>query len=164
MLVLPTGQVLFTDESNAVWIYTPNGTPNPAWQPTITAFPAVITRNTTYNIFGTLFNGMSQTNYYGDDAQNASNYPIIQVTMNAAPNHVYYGRTHNHSSMGVAQTTLPVSTQFELWSCPHNVGNPNDPSNLPRDLGAACVAETGPATLRVIANGIPSAPANVTIN
>ena len=107
---------------------------------------------------------MSQANYYGDDAQNASNYPIVQVTMNAAPNHVYYGRTHGHSSMGVAQTTLPVSTQFELWSCPHLVGNPNDPTNLPRDLGAACVAETGPATLRVIANGIPSAPVNVTIN
>jgi hypothetical protein len=172
LLMLPNGQVLFTDginvttgrAGNGVWTYTPNGTPNPAWQPTITAFPTVITRNTTYNIFGTLFNGMSQTNYYGDDMQNASNYPIVQVTMNAAPNHVYYGRTHDHSAMGVAQTTLPVSTKFELWSCPHLVGNPNDPTNLPRDLGAACVAETGPATLRVIANGIPSAPVNVTIN
>jgi hypothetical protein len=105
---------------------------------------------------------MSQANYYGDDAQNASNYPIIKVTINATGN-IYYGRTHNHSSMGVAQTTLPVSTEFELWSCPHNIGNPNDPTNLPRNLGAACVAETGPATLVVIANGIPSAAVNVTI-
>jgi hypothetical protein len=165
-LLLPNGQVMYTNETNVVWFYIPNPAtpPNPAWQPTITSFPAVITRNTTYNIFGTLFNGMSQANFYGDDMQNATNYPIIQVTMNAAPNHVYYGRTHGHSSMGVAQTTLPVSTQFELWSCPHQVGNPNDPTNLPRNLGAACVNETGPATLRVIANGIPSAPVNVTIN
>jgi hypothetical protein len=167
LLVLPNGQVLFVDglsgNKSGVWIYTPNGTPNAAWQPTITAFPAVITRDTTYEIFGTLFNGMSQANFYGDDAQNASNYPIVQVTITAT-GHVYYGRTHDHSSMGVAQTTLPVSTQFELFTCPHNVGNPNDPTNLPRNLGAACVPETGAATLRVIANGISSSPVNVTIN
>jgi hypothetical protein len=156
--MLPNGQVLFTDginvnsgqPRNGVWTYTPNGTPNPAWQPTITSFPPVITRNTTYSIFGTLFNGMSQTNYYGDDLQNASNYPIVQVTITGS-GHVYYGRTHDHSAMGVALTTLPVSTKFELWTCPQT-------------KGSACVPETGAATLRVIANGIPSDPVNVTIN
>jgi hypothetical protein len=157
LLMLPNGQVLFTDginvsgaPRNGVWTYTPNGTPNPAWQPTITSFPATITRNQTYSIFGTLFNGMSQTSYYGDDLQNASNYPIVQVTITAT-GHVYYGRTHDHSAMGVAQTTLPVSTKFELWTCPQT-------------KGSACVPETGAATLRVIANGVPSAPVNVTIN
>jgi hypothetical protein len=56
--------------------------------------------------------------------------------------------------MGVAQTTLPVTTQFELWDCspPHVVA------------GSACVPESGTATLVVIANGIASAPVNVTIN
>jgi hypothetical protein len=157
LMTLPNGQVLFTDginnsspPHNNVWTYTPQGTANPAWQPTITSFPAVITRNETYNIYGYLFNGMSQANFYGDDFQNATNYPIVQVTMAASPNHIYYGRTHNHSSMGVAQTTLPVSTKFELWTCP-------------QIAGAACVAETGAATLVVIANGIASAPVNVTI-
>ena len=153
LLMLPNGQVLFTDgigSGNSVWTYTPNGTPNGAWRPTITAFPATITRNQTYTIFGTLFNGMSQTSYYGDDAQNASNFPIVQGTITGT-GHVFYGRTHDHSAMGVAQTTLPVSTKFELWTCPQT-------------KNAACVPETGAATLRVIANGIPSAPVNVTIN
>jgi hypothetical protein len=125
--------------------------PSAAWQPTVTSFPTVITRNQTYNIYGYLFNGMSQANFFGDDVQNSTNYPIIRVTMDATPNHVYYGRTHDHSSMGVTQTTLPVSTKFELWDCAHQIA------------GSACVNETGPATLVVIANGIPSVPVNVTI-
>jgi hypothetical protein len=155
LMVLPNGQVMFTDESSTMWFYTPSSTalPNPAWQPVITSFPPTIARNQTYNLTGRLFNGMSQANYYGDDFQNATNYPIVQLTMDAAPNHVYYGRTHDHSSMGVAQMTLPVATKFELWDCTpqHQIG------------GSACVSETGPATLRVIANGIASAPVHITI-
>jgi hypothetical protein len=158
LMMLPNGQAMFTDginaggspPRNAVWFYQPNGTPNAAWKPSISSFPAVITRNLTYNLFGTLFNGMSQANFYGDDAQNATNFPIVQVTINAT-GHVYYGRTHDHSSMGVAQTTLPVSTKFELWSCP-------------QPAGGACVDETGLAQLRVIANGIASDPVSVLIN
>jgi hypothetical protein len=151
MISLPNGHALYTNGSSTIWEYTPKGAPNPAWQPTVTSFPAVITRNQTYNIYGSLFNGMSQANFFGDDVQNSTNYPIIQVTMNASPNHKYYGRTHDHSAMGVAQTTLPVSTKFELWDCAHQIA------------GSACVNETGPATLAVIANGIPSVPVNVTI-
>jgi hypothetical protein len=151
-LLLPNGQVMYTNETNVVWMYTPNPVPAPndAWRPSITSFPSVITRGQTYNIYGTLFNGMSQANFYGDDIQNATNYPIIQVTITAT-GHIYYGRTHDHSAMGVARTTLPVSTKFELWPCPQPVG-------------AACVAETGAATLVVIANGIASAPVNVAIH
>ena len=151
MISLPNGHVLYTNGSGTIWEYTPAGVPNPAWQPSITSFPANITRHQIYNISGYLFNGMSQANFFGDDTQNATNYPIIQVTMDAAPNHVYYGRTHDHSAMGVARTTLPVSTKFELWTCP-------------RIAGAACVAETGGANLRVIANGIASNPVHVTIH
>jgi hypothetical protein len=173
MMQLPNGQVLFTDginvnsgiPRNGVWTYAPQGSPNPAWQPVITSAPTVITRNQTYTISGFLFNGMSQANFYGDDFQNATNYPIVQVTMNAAPNHVYYGRTHDHSAMGVARTNLPVSTKFELWYGDNGPGNlcagaPTPPQLAP---GAACVPETGAATLRVIANGIASAPVQVTI-
>jgi hypothetical protein len=149
-LLLPNGQVMYTNETNKVWMYAPQGAPSPAWQPTITTYPTVITRNQTYDLTGYLFNGMSQANFYGDDMQNATNYPIVQVTMAVSPNHIYYGRTHDHSSMGVAQTSLPVSTKFELWTCPQ----PN---------GAACVNETGAATLVVIANGIASSPVNVSI-
>jgi hypothetical protein len=112
MLLLPNGQVMFVDGSTNIWFYNPAGpAPQPSWQPTITSYPATINRNTTYIISGFLFNGMSEANFYGDDTQNHTNYPIVQVTINAS-GHVYYGRTHNHSSMGVAQTTLsrPISS------------------------------------------------------
>jgi hypothetical protein len=154
MLLLPNGQAMYVNGSKSVWFYNPAGpAPQPSWQPTITKFPATVNRNTTYIISGLLFNGMSEANFYGDDTQNYTNYPIVQVTINGS-GHVYYGRTHNHSSMGVAQTTLPVTTQFELWDCnpPHVIA------------GSACVPESGAATLVVIANGIASAPMNVTIN
>jgi hypothetical protein len=156
LLVVPNGHVLFTLgvdlNTAAVWDYTPDQTilPNPAWVPTITNFPATINRDSTYTVAGTLFNGVSQANYYGDDAQNATNYPIVQVTINAG-GHVYYGRTHNHSAMGVNLAGVPVSTKFELLRCP-------------QPKGASCVPETGAAKLVVIANGIKSAPVNVTIN
>jgi hypothetical protein len=141
MLLLPTGDVLFTDESNDVQIYTPTGTFNPAWQPTITSFPATITRGATYNIYGTLFNGMSQANAYGDDHQNSTNYPLVRVT-NHGTGHVFYGRTHDHSAMGVAMIGTPVSTKFE------------PPAST----------ETGASDLEIVANGIPSVKTLVTVN
>ena len=141
MLVLPTGQIMFTDESNDVQIYSPIGAPNSAWVPTVSTFPAAITRGMTYNIYGKLFNGMSQANAYGDENLAATNYPLVRVT-NVATKHVFYARTHDHSAMGVAMTSTTVFTRFEL------------------PLGA----ETGASQLEVIANGIPSAKVNVTIN
>ena len=35
MLMLPTGQVLFTFGSTRLWIYTPDGIPQASWRPTV---------------------------------------------------------------------------------------------------------------------------------
>ncbi len=35
MLVLPTGQILLTDQSNNIKIYTPQDKPQPGWAPRI---------------------------------------------------------------------------------------------------------------------------------
>jgi hypothetical protein len=156
LIVLPNGHALFTLgtdlATSTVWDYTPDQTipPHPAWVPKIVTFPSTITRGLTYALHGKLINGVSQANFYGDDAQNATNYPIVQVTINAN-GHKYYGRTHDHSSMGVNLVGEKISTRFELLTCP-------------QPLGASCVPETGAATLRVIANGIASAPESITIN
>ena len=140
MLVLPTGQVLFTDGSNDVEVYTPSGTYNFVWQPTINSYPSNITIGASwYQITGTQFNGLSQAAMYGDDAQSATNYPLVRITNNAT-GHVFYAFTHNHSSMGVATAGVQVQTLFD------------PPLNMERGL----------STLVVVANGIPSAP--VTIN
>jgi hypothetical protein len=140
LLVLPSGQILETDGSTDVEVYTPAGTPDPSWAPTITSVATTLARGTTYRLEGTQLNGLSQAVAYGDDYQAATNYPLVRVT-NVATGHVAYARTHDHSTMGVATGAQVVSTLF--------------------DVPAA--AETGASELVVVANGIASTPTAVTI-
>lgn len=140
MLVLPTGQIFWTDGSTNVEIYTATGTYNPSWAPTILAAPKSITQGSSYEIAGTLFNGLTQGAFYGDDAQMATNYPLLQI-VNVATGHIFYARTYDHSSMAVANPK-EVLTHFTV------------PTGI----------ETGASNLIVVANGIPSAPVAVTVN
>ncbi len=140
MLLLPTGQVLYIDTISTAEIYTPTGSPNPAWAPAISSGPAQINPGATYSISGRQFNGLSQAVAYGDDYQAATNYPLVRIT-NRATGHVFYARTHDHSSMAVATGNAIVSTNFDV------------PSNI----------ESGASDLVVVANGIPSAPWPVTV-
>jgi len=142
MLVLPTGQILFTDQTSDVELYTEtSGTYQSSWQPTINSFPATVTPGTMgYSLTGWQFNGLSQGAMYGDDAQAATNYPLVRITNNAT-GHVFYAKTHNHSTMGVATGSTPVSTQFDV----------------------PLAIESGPGTLRVVANGIPSNPVSINV-
>lgn len=139
-LELPTGQLLFTDFSADVEVFTPAGTYEAAWQPTITTFPSTVVRGKAYVISGTQFNGLSQGSAYGDDFQDATNYALVRVT-NQSTGHVFYAGTAYPSTMAVNTRTKPVSTHFELFSS----------------------AETGASTLEVVVNGIPSAPVNITV-
>jgi hypothetical protein len=141
MLELPSGQILFTDGSSDVEIYTPAGSYNFLWEPLITNVPSSITRGSTYAIFGFRFNGLSQGAAYGDDAQMASNYPLVRIKNNGT-GHVFYAKTHGHSTMAVATGNRIVSSNFDV------------PSGM----------ETGASTLVVVANGIPSFPVAVTVN
>jgi hypothetical protein len=143
MLVLPNGHILLTTQggtSPQVLSYSTTGTYKPAWQPTITSVPTKITRGTQYLVKGTQFNGLSQGASYGDDTQSATNYPLVRIT-NKATKHVFYARTVNPSTMAVATGSLPVSTHFTV----------------------SAGTETGPSSLVVVANGIPSKPVAVTI-
>ena len=108
MLMLPNGDVLLTDSFSTLWEYTPDGSPSPSWQPTI----ASVARNggNTYTLTGTQLNGLSEGAYYGDDAEMASNFPIVRFTDDGG--HVYYGRTFNWSSTGVATGSTPHTVQF----------------------------------------------------
>src|SRR5947209_7972892 len=111
LLVLPTGQILFTDFTTDVEILTTAGTYKAAWQPTIHSAPASVSAGVTnYSISGTQFNGMTQGAAYGDDVQDATNYPLVRI-VNRATGHVFYCKTHNHSSMGVATGHTSVSTK-----------------------------------------------------
>lgn len=140
MLVLPTGEVLVSDGSNDVELFNDGGTYLPAWQPTITSAPANIGQGETYPIFGTQFNGLSQGAAYGDDSEFATNYPLVRIVNNSS-GHVFYARTHDHSTMGVATGSAIVSTNFDV------------PATL----------ELGASTLVVVANGIPSSPLSINV-
>ncbi|MBA3963231.1 MAG: hypothetical protein H0X40_15210 [Chthoniobacterales bacterium] len=142
-LVLPTGQVLWVAAEGRTIdaeLFTSTGTANPAWAPTIRRVPRTITRGTTFQISGTQFNGLSDGSDYGDDATNATNYPIVRLT-NQASGHVFYARTHDHSSMGIATGSTIVSTMVDL------------PANV----------ETGRSTIEVVANGIASGARRITV-
>jgi hypothetical protein len=146
MVCLPTGQILFTEFSTTskseVEIYTPSGTFNPAWQPVITHLASTLTHGTVNNVIGgTQFNGLSQCAAYGDDNQSATNWPLVRIT-NTGTGAVVYAKTHSFSTMGVATGATVVKAKFDI----------------PATIG------TGPSTLEVVANGIPSAAVAVTIN
>src|SRR5437588_1164790 len=142
MLVLPTGQILYTSQSQYPSIYTPAGTYQSAWQPTITSVASTVGAGSINNVIqGAQFNGLSQGAMFGDDAQMATNYPLVRVTNNST-GHVSYWKTHNHSTMGVATGSQLVSTEFDV------------PANV----------ESGLTTLVVVANGIPSNPQTVMVS
>ncbi len=138
LMILPNGQVLIGGGETEV--YTSTGSYQSSWQPTISSFPSSVTPGSTYTISGTQFNGLSQAGSFGDEFQFATNYPLVQIT-NSSTKHVFYARTHGHSSMGVATGAATVSTNFDA------------PSTI----------ETGASTLVVIANGIPSEPVSITV-
>jgi len=138
LMILPNGQVLVGGGTTEV--YTSSGTYQTSWQPAISTYPSTVTRGSTYPISGTQFNGLSQAAAFGDELQTATNYPLVQITNNSTK-HVFYARTHDHSTMGVATGSATVSTNFDV------------PTSM----------ETGASTLVVIANGIPSVAVSVTV-
>jgi hypothetical protein len=132
MIVLPTGQVLFTDLSSDVEIYTSSGNPYPGIAPTANIVSVSFNRGTTILLGGSRFNGYSQGSAYGDDFQDATNYPIVRFT-NVASGHIFYARTHDHNTMALFGL-IPSSTHVDI------------PANM----------ETGLSYLEVVANGIAS--------
>lgn len=86
-------------------------------------------------------NGLSQAAAFGDEFETSTNYPLVRITNNSSK-HVFYARTHDHTSMGVATGNLIVTSNFDVHTG----------------------IETGLSTLVVVANGIASGPVNVTVN
>jgi hypothetical protein len=124
MLVLPTGQVLFSngttqDGSNntnaSLDIYTPDGGPDPSWQPTISNISMVrpnLFLKPELKVAGTQLNGISEGAAYGDDANPASNYPILWYTTHSGQ--VIDARTFSWSSNWVQTGATPESTLATL--------------------------------------------------
>lgn len=144
LLVLPTGQVLLTtQQAGMMAILTVDaslGVPAAAWKPVVTDSPQTMVRGQTYVISGRQLNGLSQACSYGDDAQYATNYPIVQLT-HTVTGEVVYLRSFDFSTLGIATGNTIVSASVQV------------PAGAP----------TGPYSLVAIANGIASDPLAVTL-
>ena len=139
MLVLPTGQILLTDFSNDIEIYTPTGHPKDDWRPVVMFTPLEMAPGQSYALAGRRLSGMSQGAAYGDDVQASTNFPLVRIT-NIKTGHVFYSRTHDFSSLAVASHRV-AWTRFDV----------------PADQ------ELGLSRLQVVASGIASEPVTVLI-
>jgi hypothetical protein len=144
LTVLPSGEVLFGGffpGGAPTQLYASPGKHNPAWEPVIAWLQDDdLQLGSTYRVWGFQFNGLSQAQAFGDEFVAAQNYPLVRIT-NKATHHVFYARTHDHSTMGVATAEKLVWTYFDV----------------PQQI------ETGPSRLEVVANGIASRPVDVSV-
>jgi hypothetical protein len=148
MIMLPTGQLLLSTtfqfgggQGGELWAYSETGAVSSAWRPKIIN----ITNNSpgAFTLTGQQLNGMDEGSAYGDDVQNATNYPIVRLT-STATGQVYYTTTSSWTQPGEVQTGTQVgTTTFTL------------PSNL---------TNSGLYVVNVIANGIASNPATIYIS
>jgi len=136
MLVLPTGQVLVSDDRGRIAVFTQGGSTEPSWRPAIDGIAH--DAGATYTLTGTQLNGLSEGAAYGDDNEMASNYPIVQLT--ASGGQVSYAPTTGWKSL-VATGSLDEHVDFTL------------------------TAADGPGvySVRAIANGIVSAAYDLVI-
>jgi hypothetical protein len=156
LLVLPTGEIMATDQSQDVELYTPMAGPELSWAPVVETIPqdpslvgatalpelpdqardlvplTTLYAGRTYVVSAKRPNGISQASFYGDDAQAATNYPIVRLA-NVASGHVSFARTHSGSTQAIG---ADVTGTFEF--------------DVP------VTAEGGLSRMTVIANGIPS--------
>ena len=124
-----------------MWSCLPRaGSTYTGYTPTVLLPNLTMTHGTTVVLNGRNFIGASQNNFYGDDNQQATNYPIVRFT-NVATGHVFYGRTHGHNTMAVGYHG-PTYTHLDI------------PNNI----------ELGTTSLQVITNGIASQNYTVIIN
>lgn len=141
MLALPNGQVLYSDGSSHMEVYTAGGTPKRSWRPSITSLTSTaLAPGRTYTLSGKQLAGLDPGATYGDDVQDNTNYPLVRIT-NSATGTVTYARTSDWTSVSVNPGT-GSSTRFTL------------PPNTP----------AGRSKLVVVANGIASPPRTVQVS
>ncbi len=119
MLILPTGQLLFSDSSSQLWVYTSEDVPDPFLRPFVTHVNYL--GGGKFRLSGLQLDGQSSGAAYGDDDQMDSNYPIIRMV--DSHGNVLYARTSNWSKIAVGEdgsetvdfTPNPEVTPGNYW-------------------------------------------------
>jgi hypothetical protein len=146
MLILPTGQVLFSDADTQLWVYTPSGFVRNKSRPRIGAIKyrgAGI-----FTLKGRRLNGQSAGSAYGDDVESDENYPIVSLTDENG--NVFYGRTTNWSTTDVATAALRETVDFTL---PPSLVKPGIYTVT---VSGAGISSFNPVSIRITAKQIAS--------
>ncbi len=139
MLPLPTGQILVANNGQLEF-YDNSQPPKSTWRPVIEKVSAeTLSPGPTYSVSGKQLSGLTQAQQWGDEWEAATNYPIVQIESKSS-HRISYGRSFDFSTTSIGPDT-PSTFSFVI----------------------AKDAEDGPSLIRVIANGIASAPIDVTI-
>jgi hypothetical protein len=142
-LELPSGNIFAVETDfpeTEIFPASTNFKRNAVWSPAITSISSLtLEAGRSYSLTGKQLSGLTQGAVFGDDVQADTNFPLVQI-VNTATAHVFYARTFGFSRRTVAPDALS-STSFEV------------PAGI----------ETGPSSLRVIANGAASKAIDVTI-
>jgi hypothetical protein len=140
-LVLPTGQILSDhgEHRNEMEIYTDTNPPESSWRPKVTTVATTLEPSKTYSVNGKQLDGLTEGTGYGDDMQDSTDFPLVQIE-NTASEKITYARTYDWAPISVKPNAASTA-RFIM------------PSSI----------EEGASRLRVIANGIASEPVSVTV-
>ncbi len=140
MLPLPNGQILISNNGK-MELFTGTGSSNSAWRPMVDDLSAkTLSPGKTFSISGKQLAGLTQGQQWGDEWEAATNYPLVQIE-NKSSHHISYGRSFDFSTTSIGPGT-PSTFSYVI----------------DKDI------EDGPSSLRVVANGIASAPFDITIS
>ncbi len=112
LMIFPTGQIASEDYDTVIYLYNPTPGVVSGVAPTIIPAKNAYLGGSKNNVlYGIQLNGLSENNFYGDDYQAATNYPLIRFT--DSNNKVWYGYTHDDSSHAISPGLVSY-TQFDL--------------------------------------------------
>ena len=123
MLLLPNGHgmVWIAEPTNVLYDVQFDPGSQGSWAPKITSFPSTVGHNQTVTLSGTQLCGLSECQHFGDDNQQAENYPTVRFIDGAGE--VTYVRAHDVSTRSIApgqsgsvQVDIPASLAFGTYS------------------------------------------------
>jgi hypothetical protein len=115
MLLLPSGQALVSCWNGKWYLVSCQYYPDFWIDPMLTNYPATASRNSTITVSGYQLCGLSECYSFGDDIQQAENYPLVRLT--SADGGVRYCRTHDVSTRSIARgqfSTVQVDIPGDL--------------------------------------------------
>jgi hypothetical protein len=102
MLLLPSGQALVSCWNGKWYLVSCQYYPDFWLDPALTVYPPTASRNSTIKVSGYQLCGLSECYSFGDDIQQAENYPLVRLISGDGSTFTYC-RTHDVSTRSIAR-------------------------------------------------------------